>query len=51
MMCPATDNPTSCEIRDVVRFLQAKTMIAADIHNELCAVYGQNVTSEGTVRQ
>jgi transposase len=26
-------------------------MSAAEIHNELCAVYGQNVVSEGTVRQ
>jgi hypothetical protein len=26
-------------------------MSAAEIHRELCAVYGQNVMSEGTVRQ
>jgi hypothetical protein len=26
-------------------------MTAVAIHHELCAVYGQNVTSEGTVRQ
>jgi hypothetical protein len=34
-MCPATDNPASCEIRAV-----------AEIHRELCAVYGQNIISE-----
>jgi hypothetical protein len=26
-------------------------MSAIEIHHELCAVYGQNVMSEGTVRQ
>jgi hypothetical protein len=47
----AIDNPDSCEIRVVFRFLHAKNMSAAKIHRELCAVYGQNVPSEGTVRQ
>jgi hypothetical protein len=51
MICPVIDNPTSCEIRAVIRFLHAKCMSAAEIHRELCAVYGQNVMSEGTVRQ
>jgi hypothetical protein len=51
MMCPDTDNPASCEIRAVIRFLRAKNVNAAEIHRELCAVYGQNVMSEGTVRQ
>jgi transposase len=50
-LCPAIDNPASSEIRAVIRFLHAKNMSAAEIHRELCAVYGQNVTSEGTVRQ
>jgi transposase len=51
MLCPAIDNPSSCEIRSVIRFLHANDMNAAKIHFELCAVYGQNVMSEGTVRQ
>jgi hypothetical protein len=43
MMCPATDNPASCEICAVVRFLHAKNMSAAEIYRELCAaVYIQN---------
>jgi hypothetical protein len=37
-MCPATDNPTRCEIRAVIH------MNAAAIHHELSMVYGQNVT-------
>jgi transposase len=36
----------------IIRFLHAKNMSAAEIHHELCAaVYGQNVMSEGSVRQ
>jgi hypothetical protein len=51
-MCPAIDNPASCKIHTFILLLQAKTMNAAEIHYELCtAVYGQNVMSEGTVRQ
>jgi transposase len=46
------DNPTSCEIHAVIHFIYAKSMSAEEIHRELCsAVYDQNVTSEGTVRQ
>jgi hypothetical protein len=44
------DNSTSCEICSVICFLRAKNISAVEIHRELCAVYGQNVMSEGTVR-
>jgi hypothetical protein len=51
-MCPSTDNPASCEIRAVIRFLHAKNMSVTEIHCKLCAaVYGRNVISEGTLRQ
>jgi hypothetical protein len=51
-MCPAIDNPASCEIRAVVRFFfHDKNMSPVEIHRELCEVYGQNVMSEGSVRQ
>jgi transposase len=50
-MCPAIDNPASYEIRAVIRFLHAKNMSASEIHHELSAVYGQNIMSEGTVRE
>jgi hypothetical protein len=50
-MCPAIDNPASCEIRSVIRFLHNTSMSAAEIHLELCAVCCQNIMSEGTVRQ
>jgi hypothetical protein len=51
MMCPAIDNPTSCKICAVIRFLHTASMSVVEIYLELCAVYGQNVMSEGTIRQ
>jgi hypothetical protein len=49
-MCPAIDDPTSCEIL-VICFLHAKNMSAVEVHGELCEVYDQNVMREGTVRR
>jgi hypothetical protein len=50
MKCPVIDNPASSEIRAVIPFLHAKNMSAAEIHLDVsAAVYGRNVTSEGTV--
>jgi hypothetical protein len=52
IMCPPIDNPATCEIRALIRFLRAKNMSATEIHRELCAaVYGKNVMREGTTRQ
>jgi hypothetical protein len=51
MTCPAVDNPASCGIRAVITFLHAKNMSAVETNHELCMVYGQHVTSEGTARQ
>jgi hypothetical protein len=45
-MCPAIDNATSCKIYAVIRYLHAKNMISAEIHCEICEVYGRNVMSE-----
>jgi hypothetical protein len=39
-MCPVIDAPASYEIRALIRFLLTK-MNAAEIHPELCAVYGK----------
>jgi hypothetical protein len=51
MMCPAIDNPTSCEICIAVHFLHVRNVRAVEIHSELCVVYDQNVISEGTAEQ
>jgi hypothetical protein len=46
MMCPAIDDHAICEIRALIRFLLVKGKIAAEIHRQLCSVYGQNARSE-----
>jgi hypothetical protein len=51
MMCLAIDKPASYEICAVVCRLHKQNMSALEIHCELCTVYGQNVMSEGNVRQ
>jgi len=42
-MCAAINNPASCEVRAVIRFLLARNNNAAEIHGQLCEVYGPNV--------
>jgi hypothetical protein len=48
-MCPTIGNPANCGIHAVIYFLHAKSINTAEIHNELCVIYDQNVMSEGTV--
>jgi hypothetical protein len=38
-MCAAINNPASCEVRAVIRFLLARNNNAAEIHRQLCEVY------------
>jgi hypothetical protein len=33
--------PAECEIRAVIRLLQAKNIQQADIHRQVCEVYGE----------
>jgi hypothetical protein len=51
MMCSAIDNPARCEILALIGFLHSKNISAVESHPELCAIYGQNIMSEETVRQ
>lgn len=50
-MCPAIDNNASCEIRVVISFLYTNNMAAREIQHGLCALYGQIVIREGSVRR
>jgi len=43
--------PASCEVRAVIRFHHAEGQSAAEIHRRLCHVYGDNVMSDGCVRE
>lgn len=44
-------DPARCEVRGVIRILLAKGSSAAEIHRELCLVYGPEVMSEKQVRK
>jgi len=39
------------EVRAVIRFLWGKKIKPAEIHRELCSVYGKNVMSDSAVRK
>jgi hypothetical protein len=43
--------PADCEIRSVIRFLNARNVKPADIHHQICEVCGENAVSDGMVRK
>jgi transposase len=45
------DNPADCEVRSVIRFLNAQNVRAIDIHRQITAVYGEGVMNESSVRK
>ena len=49
-MCAAINDPASCKVRAVIRFLLTRNNNAAEIHRQLCEVYGPNVMSDSKVR-
>jgi hypothetical protein len=40
----------ACEIRSVIPFLNARNMKQADIHRQLCEMYGEHAMSDSMVR-
>jgi hypothetical protein len=36
------ENPNACEMRSVIRLLNAKNMKPGEIHRQLCDVYGEH---------
>jgi hypothetical protein len=44
------EKPAACEMRSVIRFLNARNIKPADIHLQLCEVYGEHAISESVVR-
>ena len=50
-MSALIENPASCEVRAVIRFLTAKNCKPIEIYRQLCEVYGDNIITEGGVRQ
>ena len=45
------DNPADCEVRSVIRFLNARHLKPAEIYRQLKEVYGDTVMNERNVRK
>jgi hypothetical protein len=45
------EGPADCEIRLVIRFLNARNVKPADIHRQVCEVYCENAMRDGMVRK
>jgi hypothetical protein len=41
--------PAACEMQSVIGFLNARNMKPADIHHQLCEVYGEHAMSNSMV--
>ncbi|GBM61292.1 hypothetical protein AVEN_253040-1 [Araneus ventricosus] len=44
-------DPADCEVRSVIRFLNAKKVKPAEIHRQLVEIYGENVMTDGMVKK
>ena len=44
-------NPADCEVRVVIRFLQAENVRPSEIHRKLVAFHGEHVTNAASVRK
>jgi hypothetical protein len=45
------EHPSDCEIQSVIHFLNARNVKPAEIHHQICEVYGENAISDGMVRK
>jgi hypothetical protein len=45
------EKTAACELRSVMRFLNARNMKPTDIHHQLCEVYGEHAMSDSMVRR
>jgi len=46
-----TKGTADCEIRPVIRFLNARNVLPSEIHHQICQMYGDNAMSDGMVRK
>ena len=45
------ENSATCEMRSVIHFLNAKNMKPAEIHRQLCDLYGEHAMSSSVVQR
>ena len=50
-MNPPISNPAECEVRGLIRFLQAENVKPSEIHRRLVAVYGEYFMNAASVRK
>jgi len=50
-MFKTIEGPADCEIRSVIRFLNARNVLPSEIRHQICQVYGDNGMSDGMVRK
>ena len=50
-MFKTIEGAADCEIRSVIRFLDARNVLPSEIHHQICQVYGDNAMSDGMVRK
>jgi len=51
IMFKKIENPAACELRSVIRLLNAKNMTPAEIHRHIYDVYGEHAMSSSMVRR
>ena len=50
-MFKTIEGAANCEMRSVIRFLNARNVLPSEIHHQICQVYGDNAMSGGMVRK
>jgi len=50
-MFKTIERAADCEIRSVIRFLNARFVPPSEIHHQICQVYGDNAMRDGMVRK
>ena len=50
-MFKALEGAADCEIRSVIRFLNARNVLRSEIYHQICPVYGDIAMGDGMVRK
>jgi len=50
-MFKTIEGAAECDTRSLIRFLNARNVLASESHHHICQVYGDNATSDGMVRK
>ena len=50
-MFKTIEGAADCEIRSVIRVLNARNVLPSEIHHQICQVYGDNAMSDSMIRK